>query len=199
MLPLHMRCNVCFAMLKGMIIPYPEHHDHDLIDWHVDFRSGYRWHSTEWYRYIPFGHAEGVDIKLPWELGRMQHLPQLAWAYTLAVRDVEGMRNPSVYLKEYQNQVLDFIAMNPPRFGVQWVCAMDVAIRAVNLLVARDLFITAGAEFDTHFEEFLGRYIYDHGLHIVKNLEWFSGRRSNHYLANICGLVFISSYLLNNC
>src|SRR5437879_2037781 len=36
--------------------------------------------------------------------------------------------------------------------------------------------------------------IYEHGLYIVKNLEW-SANRANHYLANIAGLIFIAAYL----
>src|SRR4030042_352976 len=45
------------------------------VDWQLDFKSGYRWSEETWYLKIPSGHKPGVDIKVPWELARMQHLP----------------------------------------------------------------------------------------------------------------------------
>ena len=165
------------------------------VDWQLDFKSGYRWNETTWHRDVPYGHLPGVDIKVPRELARMQHLAQLAWAYALSQDGAAGFRPPETYEREFRNQVLDFIATNPPRFGVNWACTMDVAIRAANWLVARDLFLTHGARFDDGFEGVFSRSIRAHGLHILGNLEWFVDLRSNHYLADIAGLAFIAAYL----
>jgi hypothetical protein len=44
-------------------------------------------------------------------------------------------------------------------------------------------------------DTFLTRSIYEHGLHIVTNLEWHDQVRGNHYLADIAGLAFIAAYL----
>ena len=55
--------------------------DYDPIDWHIDFKSGYRWKQNTWFKNIKHGHILGVDIKVPWELSRMQHLPQMAIKY----------------------------------------------------------------------------------------------------------------------
>ena len=165
------------------------------IDWHLDFKSGYRWDPKTWYRDISYGHLPGVDIKVPWELSRMQHLPQLALAYGCAIQDMEGFADPEKYLDDFRNQVLDFIAANPPRFGVNWVCTMDVAIRVANWLYAYDIFKFYGAKFDSTFELYFHRSIFEHGMHIVNNLEWSPELRGNHYLANIVGLTFVSSYL----
>lgn len=165
------------------------------IDWHLDFKSGYRWKEFTWYRDIPYGHKPGVDIKLPWELARMQHLPMLAWAYALAKDGVDGFCLPDKYAGEFRNQILDFIANNPPRFGVNWYCTMDVAIRVVNWLVAYDLFRSYGALFGKSFENIFVRSIYEHGLHIINNLEWSEEIRSNHYLSDIVGLLFVAAYL----
>ena len=168
------------------------------IDWHLDFKSGYRWSENMWYHDIRYGHKLGVDIKVPWELARMQHLPQLAWAYAIARRKAKGERQKEqadVYAAEFRNQVLDFIATNPPRFGVNWACTMEAAIRVANWLVAYDLFKGFGAEFDPEFKKVFIRSVYDHGLHIVNNLEWSEELTSNHYLANIAGLLFVAAYL----
>lgn len=169
--------------------------DYTPIDWHLDFKSGYRWDETTWYQDIVYGHAPGVDIKVPWELARMQHLPQLAWAYALASDSQESLSSPRVYVREFRNEVLDFIASNPPRFGVNWRCPMDVGIRAANWLVAYDLFRAYDAEFDPPFEAELKRSLYQHGQHIASNLEWYPEGRGNHYLADIVGLLFVAAYL----
>ncbi|MGK7875795.1 MAG: alginate lyase family protein [Xenococcaceae cyanobacterium] len=165
------------------------------IDWHLDFKSGYRWSEDIWYKDIPYGHKLGVDVKVPWELARMQHLPQLAWAYALATERQKGFGPPQVYAREFRSQVLDFIATNPPRFGVNWNCTMDVGIRVANWLVAYDLLRAYGAEFDTEFEKEFSHSVYQHGLHIINNLEWFPEHRANHYLADIAGLLFVAAYL----
>ena len=165
------------------------------IDWHLDFKSGYRWAEDLWYLDVPHGHKPGVDIKVPWELGRMQHLPQLVWAYTLAANGERGFQPSQLYVREFRNQVLDFIATNPPRFGVNWKSPMDVGIRVANWLVTYDLFRAYGVEFDDHFKKVFFQNIYQHGQHIVNNLEWNERLRGNHYLSNIMGLLFVASYL----
>ena len=169
--------------------------DYTPIDWHLDFKSGYRWSEATWYRDITYGQKLGVDIKVPWELARMQHLPQLAWAYALASTQQRSFASAPKYADEFRNQVLDFIATNPPRFGVNWRCTMDVAIRVANWLVAYDLFRAYGAEFDSEFEVDFSRSVYQHGLHIINNLEWSPEHRANHYLADIVGLLFVAAYL----
>lgn len=157
------------------------------IDWQLDFKSGYRWSENTWSPEIRYGMESGVDVKVPWELSRMQHLVHLAWNY--------GLKKESVYLKEFRNQVIDFIAANPPRFGVNWSCTMDVGIRIANWLLAYDLFRCFEAEFDAEFESAFVKSVYEHGLHIFTHLEWDPYLRSNHYLANIAGLLFVAAYL----
>ena len=165
------------------------------IDWHLDFKSGYRWSEDIWHLDIPHGHKPGVDIKVPWELARMQHLPLLAWAYALAKDEQEGFASESVYSRKFRNQVLDFIATNPPRFGVNWRSPMDVGIRVANWLFTYDLFRAYGAEFEDNFKTIFFQSIYQHGQHIVNNLEWNEKIRGNHYLSNIVGLLFVAAYL----
>lgn len=169
--------------------------NYNPIDWSIDFKSGFRWKVTDHYECVKYGHLLGVDIKVPWELAKMQSLPQLAWAYILAKESFPEFKEPEIYSQEFRNQVLDFIASNPPRFGVNWYCPMDIGIRAANLLTAYDLFKSAGAIFDVDFENFFLCSIYQHGQHILNNFEWKPKATTNHYLANIAGLVFISAHL----
>jgi len=166
------------------------------IDWQLDFKSGYRWRENTWYKDIEIPlDMPGADIKVPWELSRFQHLPQLALSFMLACDETKGFQTPEMYRREFSNQVLDFIATNPPRFGVNWHSTMDIAIRIVNWLVAYDLFRSAGAVFPAEFDAVFTRSVREHGKHIAENLEWFDRDRSNHYLANIVGLLFVAAYL----
>jgi len=169
--------------------------DYVPIDWQLDFKSGYRWREDTWHRDIRFGQLPGVDIKVPWELARLQHLPTLALACHFANSNLPGFQNATVYLQEFRNQVLDFFATNPPGFGVNWACAMDVGIRCANLLVARDIVVASGAQLDEAFERAFAASIVAHARHIIKNLEWAPLYRGNHYLANVVGLLFAAAYL----
>ena len=163
---------------------------YEPIPWQMDFKSGYTWSPKTWYTEVAYGHLPGVDIKVPWELSRMQHLPMFARAF----RTVEKAER-DVYAREFRNEILDFIALNPPQFGVNWRCTMDVGIRVANWLAAYDLFKAFGASFDDAFERILASSVYDHGRHIIRNLEYSPDLRSNHYLSDIVGLLFTALHL----
>lgn len=165
------------------------------IDWHLDFKSGYRWRESAWYGDIRVRDLPGVDIKVPWELSRMQHLPTLAMACHFAAAGMADFSEPEAYIREFRNQALDFIATNPPAFGVNWACAMDVAIRIANMLVARDIIVARGTRLDEEFEEIFISSVKAHARHIAANLEWAPEIRGNHYIANIVGLMFAAIYL----
>lgn len=165
------------------------------IDWQLDFRSGYRWREDCWHRDIRFAERAGVDVKVPWELARCQHLPVLALACHFAAGGYPGFHSVEDYTCALRDQMLDFFATNPPGFGVNWACAMDVAIRAANLLLARDIALAAGVRFDAEFEAAFAAALRAHGRHVVANLEWAPRHRGNHYLADVAGLAFIAAGL----
>ena len=71
---------------------------------------------------------------------------------------------------------------------------MDVAIRAANWCLAFDVLHSGQFRLRDTDENLIVCSLIDHGRFIVKNLEW-SQHRANHYLANICGLVFIGAWL----
>lgn len=164
---------------------------YEPIDWQKDFKSGFRWSKKKWYKDQRIAHKPGSDIKVPWELARLQHLPQLA---------IFAVADPSLKeqnLKEFKNQILDFISNNPPRMGVNWTCTMDVGIRIANMLVAYDMFcqMDEGGILDQNFKQTFSNSIYEHALHIVNNLEYSPHLTSNHYLSDISGLLFACAYL----
>lgn len=161
------------------------------IDWQMDFKSGFRYSQKKWYKDQPIGKKIGVDIKVPWELGRLQHLPELSIA-AIAFQDKREL-----IIKEFKNQILDFIMTNPPKMGVLWRCTMDVGIRTANMLIAYDIFnqLDKYNILDETFNKKLGSFIYESGSFIMNNLEWSEDYVGNHYLSDICGELFISAYL----
>lgn len=164
------------------------------VDWHCDARSGARWAGDVPYDAIRYGDRQGVDVKFPWELSRLQHLPRLALTYQLGRNGNCRAVQPDACFREFRDQLIDFRASNPPRFGVNWACTMDVGIRAINLIAAHDLFAAAGA-IDEGLTRTLVAMIREHGRHIRTNLEWASTGRGNHYLCNIAGLLFAACWL----
>lgn len=169
--------------------------DYQPIDWHSDHRVAYRWDSRHLSSELPIYPGHGADIKQPWELARLQHLPLLALAYRCAAAGLPGFAPEERYRREFRNVVLDFIATNPPRHGVNWMGSMEAAIRIANILVAWDLFRAAGAVFDTDFETLLAQTTVAHGRHVRAHLERRPDTRGNHYLANLAGLLYAAVYL----
>jgi len=160
---------------------------YEPIDWQLDFKSGYRWDNDTFYMDIRYGHKLGADVKIPWELSRFQHLSALAIAYKVT--------GDGKYALEYVSQILDWIATNPPMFGVNWKCTMDVAIRVANWLFwfgcIKDWVDRQGWK-----DEFYGVFLnslYDHLRFIPRNLEWSPTLTTNHYLSDIAGLLILSS------
>lgn len=159
------------------------------IDWQKDWKSGYRWDARIWYLKQKWARQPGGDIKMPWELSRLQHLPRMA---------VFGQMLPAMrekMFREFRSQSLDFIAQNPPRMGVNWHCTMDVGIRTANMVLAYWLFRAQGCVMDEAFTSVFVRSIMEHCHHIRTNLEWSEILTSNHYLADICGLLFGAAFL----
>lgn len=172
-----------------------EDREYRPIDWQRDVRSGYRWRADRHFTEQPIPIDTGADVKVPWELGRLQHLPQLALCAILAKAGTPDFAAPGDYAREATNQLLDFLALNPPRFGVNWMCPMDVGIRIINVLMTVDLLHGAGLTPPQQVLDLVLRAAREHAEHIVAHLEWTERGRSNHYLANLVGLVWAAAYL----
>ena len=70
------------------------------IDWQLDFKSGFRWSEATWHVDLRYGDQPGADVKVPWELARMQHLPLFAVAYGCLCGAERGA--PSAERKNHQ-------------------------------------------------------------------------------------------------
>lgn len=170
--------------------------DYVPIDWQLDMRSGYRWSAQSASLRLPIPVDAGADVKVPWELGRLQHLPQLALCAILAAAGRTGFEPAARYVTEIADQLADFIATNPPRYGVNWMCPMDIGIRAANIALTLALLAGAGLSLTPELAGVVASALDDHASHVVEHLEYSETGRGNHYLADLGGLLW-ASWLLS--
>jgi hypothetical protein len=157
------------------------------IDWHCDFKSGFRWNPRKYHTEIrPATYPGGYDLKVPWELSRCQHFAWLGQAYWLT--------GDEKYSHEFRAEVEDWIRQNTPEFGVNWACSMDIAIRAVNWLWGYSFF-QASTVLDDVFRIAFCKSLLHHGRHIMANLERTVTFAGNHYLSDIVGLIYLGILL----
>ena len=156
------------------------------IDWHRDFKSGFRWNHRAYYlwtrKHVTLN--DDSDVKVPWELSRFQHLPTLGKAYWLT--------GDAKYAREFADEIESWISDNPRELGVNWACTMDVAIRAVNWIWGWYFFSNAETITEAWKDRFL-KSLFLHGRHIRNNLE-FEPIRGNHYLSDLAGLVYLGLF-----
>lgn len=185
-----------FPEQVAMILAEAEHvlaHQFDLLGsgptrlgnslpWHTDFKTGREW-PLQFCRDIEYLELDRPsDVKVPWELSRAQHVPLLGQAYWLT--------GDERFAREYVALVDDWIARNPLGYGVNWACAMDVALRAVSWIWGIYFFGASKACADADFRRRLARSLYMHGEFVSRNLET-SDINGNHYLSDAVGLVFL--------
>jgi len=151
------------------------------VDWNLDPLSGFDWPLT-YQADIVLGRDDGSDVRVVWELNRLAHLITLGRAY--AITDNQK------FSAEFFRQLASWREQNPVGRGVNWNCAMEVALRAMNLLAAFACFRRAPQMTETHLADLL-RMFDQHGSHIRRNLEFSHIATSNHYLADITGLLWL--------
>jgi hypothetical protein len=154
------------------------------LDWSLDpiakrrFPTGFK--HADWTPRMRPGNA---DIKWPWEIGRCQHWVTLGQAYRFTGNER--------YAAEIVNEHQDFLDANPIGIGMQFLCTMDVAIRALNWVMAFEL-VRASPSFDGAAALRAYRSLFDHGDFIVNNLENKYEVTSNHFLSNVVGLYGVA-------
>ena len=148
------------------------------IEWRRDPRSGYLW-PLDYHRDISFMRSDGSDIRVVWELNRLANFITLGQAYAVS----KDERFTTVFM----DQLRSWNEQNPYGRGPNWACAMEVALRAINLLAAFH-FLRQSPQLDT---QFVLRLLQQHGRFIQHNLEFSYIATSNHYLSDVAGLLWI--------
>lgn len=164
------------------------------IRWHFDPRHKHEFESGVFHSRIAHSDPEGgYDIKYPWELSRLQHLPRLALAFRLT--------GDARYRDALIDHTRDWLHQNPTGFGPNWACTMDVGIRAANLGLAHAFLASPGegafkpSLWGADLAAELVCNLVAHGRFIGTHLEWSEELTSNHYLADIAGLAVLACLL----
>lgn len=153
------------------------------IKWHTDFKTGFEW-PKKFYLKLRALTGKGADIKVPWELSRCHHLLWLGEAYLITGNEK--------YSKEVSDVIENWIDDNPLMFSVNWTCAMDVAIRAVNWMFAVNMILSSKNITDKFIAK-LYRSLYQHGFFIFHNLEKSIPYSNNHYASDLVGLLYLGN------
>ncbi len=155
------------------------------INWHRDPLSGRIW-PLDYHADIRLWHNDGSDIRVLWELNRLGHLITLGRAYALTAEEE--------FAVEFFAQVESWREQNPVGRGATWSCAMEVALRAMNLLAAFYLFRDSRNLTEARLLTLL-TMLEQHGAHIRRNLEFSHVATSNHYLSDVAGLLWLGIML----
>ena len=153
--------------------------------WNFDFVSG-----TEW----PYVRCEcsecirhdGSDVKVPYELSRLQFLPVLGKAHVLTGDDA--------YRRAVKDLLSHWIQSNPVSVGVNWTIAMEAALRAMSICFLLNLLSPIRREEEPWLAN-VTRSLAQHLLYIEANIEFSHLLTSNHYLSDVLGLYCISTFL----
>jgi|GEM_PF-2611608 len=121
------RSNADYATLLWRMI-YRIQPSYVPIDWHLDYQSDYRWDSVLYSAKTVKVPKPGIDIGFPLMFGRLSHVVSLGQVYTATKKEP--------YAQEVICQLLDFMSINPPYFGLQWSSAEESALRAVNMVIS---------------------------------------------------------------
>lgn len=151
----------------------------ETIDWRLDYQSGIRFGHRH-HLLQTFVRKDASDVKVPWELARLQHLPLLAVAFRLTGK--------AHYAQQVLKQIEDFCQANPPRVGIHWTCAMEVGLRMFSVALATTLLGDWMAADPDRWRSVL-RLAQASGDFIEANLEYDPALTTNHYLADLLGLL----------
>ena len=151
--------------------------------WNKDIKTGFIWPNGKFYLdYRIVDPNNNADVKVPWELSRCHHLLWLGEVYVLTEKEA--------YAKEVVDEISNWIDNNEFMHSINWTCAMDVAIRAVNWMYALCMIRNSNV-FTNQFAEKVSVSLYQHGYYIINNLEKKFPYSHNHYDSDLAGLVYL--------
>ena len=160
-------------------------HAAERFEWRRDPLSHRLW-PLDYHSDISLQSNDGSDIRALWEINRLNHFITLSRTYIIT--------GDEEYAAKLLAQFDSWLEQNPLGRGPNWNCAMEVALRAMNLLAA----FTACRHADSFADEHLFRWLQSfeqHGAHIKRNLEFSYLGTTNHYLTDVVGLLWLGIVL----
>lgn len=153
----------------------------EKIDWNLDFKSGFDW-PPRYFRDVAYSNPERrSDVKVPWELSRLQWLIPVGQAYLIT--------GSGHYADAVRAVIDDWIKQNPYARSVNWACTMEAALRILTWTWFFHVFHDSDAWADPAFRERFLRALYLHVEFTERHLE-YSDVNGNHCTADAAGLVF---------
>ncbi len=129
--------------------------------------------------------VDGVDIKKYWEPARF------CWSLSLA-RTYECTKNEEA-LRAFWGYFHQFISVNPPYFGPNWVSAQEVALRAINWLIILPSLRSAAGTLTEDMDELIAS-LWQHFLRLIPTISYAKSQNNNHLLSEALGLTLLGSF-----
>jgi hypothetical protein len=157
--------------------------------WRADSTAGYEW-PLAYFIFVNFlTHGREADVKVPWEVGRLQWL---VWLAEGAVAHPElDVRVGAI--AAFEGVLADWRRSNPLGYGPNWTVGMEVAIRAINIGVA------AAVLWETlspHGRTLVLRVLAEHRDFLTAFPET-SDKPGNHSLLCECGRQFLDDVVFS--
>jgi Heparinase II/III-like protein/Heparinase II/III N-terminus len=155
------------------------------IRWDVDFKTGARW-EPRYFRDIPTLNAQRPsDIKVPWELSRLQWLIPAGQAFLLTAEER--------YAAGARAVLEQWIAANPTGQSVNWALAMEPAMRIFSWSWLFRVFGGCASWSDAAFRERFLCSLYQHAQFVALNIER-ADLNGNHFTADCAALAVAGAF-----
>lgn len=150
------------------------------IDWHSDFKVGFSW-PPRYFRDIDYANLDRPsDVKVPWELSRLQWLMPLGMAYHLTGEDR--------YAAAAREVIDSWIRENPCGFSVNWTCTMEAAMRILVWAWFLEVMGRSQSWCDEDFRRQFLLALWQHVDFACRHIER-SDVNGNHFTADAAALV----------
>jgi hypothetical protein len=151
------------------------------INWLRDPVSGAQW-PRDYHASVALMHEDGSEVRSLWELNRLGHLIILGRAYALTADER--------FAEDFFSQVESWRKQNRYGYGPNWSCAMEAALRVMNLLAAFHFFRHSQTLSEPRLAMLLAVFE-EHGNYIRGHLEFSYIATGNHYLSDVVGLLWL--------
>ncbi len=129
----------------------------------------------------------GEDVKLTWDLSRMQWAPRLALAACITTGEARNR-----YLQRLNQLMHDWSAKNPYQTGVNWACSQEVAVRGMHLMVSHHLLSThLGMPTSSRLSELLAQS----WQRVFAVRGYARAQQNNHSLTEHLFLIYAAEFL----
>jgi hypothetical protein len=158
--------------------------DRHAPDWHFDPISRTNWPDKPYCFSINYRHNPNMgDIKYVWEINRLQYLQPIA--------ALAHLKQDAALKELCMRHVISWIDSNPPFKGVNWCSGIELALRALSMVIVSTLVEDALTPEEKHK---INRCLYLHGYWLDRFPSKFSSA-NNHLLAEGLGLYLLGNVL----